>query len=113
VALLVGVLLALAVGLMATAVASEIGPVTARLYNFAGGGGAFHRQDGVVPMIHVPDVRATAEWFERLKDRVEIVEPLHDTFYGMRESFIRDLNCFWINFGQPTDQAKVGETGRS
>ena len=113
----------------------------------------------VVPMIHVPDVRATAEWyrsigftvvavnevdgaidwaslsfgstgimlseggrtseshrrevdlyvqtddvaatFERLKGRVEVVEGLHDTFYGMREFIIRDLNRFWITFGQP------------
>ena len=112
----------------------------------------------VVPMIHVPDVRATVEWYktigfsvtgtneedgemdwavlslgssevmlnaggrpsthdrrevdlyvhthdvddlyQRLKDRVEIVEGLHDTFYGMREFIIRDLNRFWITFGQ-------------
>jgi uncharacterized glyoxalase superfamily protein PhnB len=115
----------------------------------------------VVPMIHVPDVRATAEWyveigfrivgtnepdgkmdwaalslgtteimlneggrpsssdrrevdlyvhtddvrtlFERLRHRVEIVEPLHDTFYGMREFIIRDPNRFWITFGQPAE----------
>jgi uncharacterized glyoxalase superfamily protein PhnB len=115
----------------------------------------------VVPMIHVPDVRATAHWYEtigfttvranepggemdwallsfgsthvtlneggqsssahrrevdlyihasdvnapyeRLKDRVDVVEPLHDTFYGMRESIIRDLNRFWITFGQATE----------
>ena len=113
----------------------------------------------VVPMIHVPDVRATAAWYERigftvtgtneedgemnwaalifggtaimlnagglpssrdrrevdlyvysddveaaylrLKDQAEIVEGLHDTFYGMREFIIRDLNRFWITFGQP------------
>lgn len=113
----------------------------------------------VVPMIHVPDVRATAAWyetigfdvpathsddgemswalltfgttevmlneggtpseayrrevdlyvqvddldarFERLKDRVDVVEALHDTPYGMREFIIRDLNRFWITFGQP------------
>lgn len=113
----------------------------------------------VVPMIHVPDVRATAEWyvtigfklvrsneedgetnwallsfggseimldcggapstakrrevdlyiqvdnvelfFRGIGDRVEVVEPLHDTFYGMREFIIRDLNRFWITFGQP------------
>jgi uncharacterized glyoxalase superfamily protein PhnB len=113
----------------------------------------------VVPMIHVPDVRATVEWYasigftierthsdddemswalvtfgetevmfneggqpssaprremdlyvttddleatyEALKDRVELVEALHDTFYGMREFIIRDLNRFWITFGQP------------
>jgi uncharacterized glyoxalase superfamily protein PhnB len=113
----------------------------------------------VVPMIHVPDVRATADWYQgigftvtntygndrdglsfailsfgrsevmfnqgghpskrdrrevdlyvysdnvddlyqSLKDRVEIVDGLHDTFYGMREFIIRDLNRFWITFGQ-------------
>jgi hypothetical protein len=116
----------------------------------------------VVPMIHVPNVRSTVDWYrdigftvldtysdegdelsfgiisfgrsevmfnqgglastrdrrevdlyvysdhvddlyERLKDRVEVVEGLHDTFYGMREFIIRDLNRFWITFGQPSD----------
>ena len=37
----------------------------------------------------------------QLKGRVEMVEDLHDTFYGMREFIIRDLNRFWITFGQP------------
>jgi uncharacterized glyoxalase superfamily protein PhnB len=113
----------------------------------------------VVPMIHVPDVRATVNWYESigftvtdtyddggeglsfailtfgssevmfssggqpsnqrrrevdlyvyvdkvddlyrsLKDRVEIVEGLHDTFYGMREFIIRDVNRFWLTFAQ-------------
>lgn len=36
----------------------------------------------------------------RLKDRVEVVEEPHDTFYGMREFVIRDINRFWITFGQ-------------
>jgi catechol 2,3-dioxygenase-like lactoylglutathione lyase family enzyme len=117
----------------------------------------------VVPMIHVPDVRATVEWYEelgfnvvatygnetndgysfgivsfgdsqvmfsqdgetstkhrrevdlyvytddvdeiyeRLKDRVEVVEGPHDRFYGMREVIIRDLNRFWITFGQESN----------
>ena len=38
--------------------------------------------------------------YERLKDRVEIVEAPHDTFYGMREFIIRDPNRFWVTFGQ-------------
>ena len=121
----------------------------------------------VVPMIHVPDVRATTEWyaaigftivrthedegqmswaslfygstevmlnlgghaspnhrrevdlyvhtddldalFERLKDRVDAVESPHDTFYGMREFIIRDLNRFWITFGQPVLAREVRE----
>jgi len=37
----------------------------------------------------------------RLKDRVQIVEDPHDTFYGMREFIMRDINRFWISFGQP------------
>ena len=113
----------------------------------------------VVPMIHVPDVRATVDWYSGigftvkatygddgdglsfailsfgnsevmfnqggqasashrrevdlyvytdnvddlyrgLKDRVDIEAPPHDTFYGMREFIIRDLNRFWITFAQ-------------
>jgi uncharacterized glyoxalase superfamily protein PhnB len=116
----------------------------------------------IVPMIHVPDVSATADWYasigfnirgiaredgdgsevvwatltlgeseimlnsggkasdawrrdfdlyinvenvddvrNRLNGRVDFVEDLHDTFYGMREFIIRDCNGFWITFGQP------------
>ena len=113
----------------------------------------------VVPMIHVPDVRATVDWYSgigftvtatygddgdglsfaivsfgssevmfnqggqpstrdrrevdlyvytdnvddlyrRLKDRVDVKAAPHDTFYGMREFIIHDLNRFWITFGQ-------------
>jgi uncharacterized glyoxalase superfamily protein PhnB len=115
----------------------------------------------VLPMIHVPDVRATVDWYQnigfkvidtygnegeglsfamlsfgsgevmfsqggqpstrdrrevdlyvysddvddlygRLKEQVEVVQSPHDTFYGMREFIIRDLNRFWITFGQPS-----------
>ncbi|MEK6282947.1 MAG: VOC family protein [Acidobacteriota bacterium] len=115
----------------------------------------------VVPMIHVPDVRATVDWYRgigfnvmdtygdegdglsfailsfgtsevmfssdgqpstrerrevdlyvysdnvddlyrRFRDRVDVVKGPHDTFYGMREFIIRDLNRFWITFGQPS-----------
>src|SRR5881628_1169421 len=34
--------------------------------------------------------------YARLQGRVELVEELHDTFYGMREFIIRDCNRFWI-----------------
>lgn len=113
----------------------------------------------VVPMIHVPDVRATVDWYKSigftvidtyddggeglsfailsfgssevmfnsggkpsnqtrrevdlyvyvdrvddlylsLKDRVEVVEAPHDTFYGMREFIIRDVNRFWLTLAQ-------------
>lgn len=113
-------------------------------------------------MIHVPDVRATVEWYQgigftvldtypdggdglsfailgfgnsqvmfssggqpstrfrrevdlylyvdgvddlysRFKDRMDVIEAPHDTFYGMRELIIRDLNRFWLTFAQPSD----------
>ena len=114
----------------------------------------------LVPMIHVPDVRATVDWYQsigfrainlydnetpgglsfaimgfgdgrvmfnqggatsekrrrevdlyaytdnvdelysQIKDRVDVVEEPHDTWYGMREVIIRDLNRFWITFAQ-------------
>jgi uncharacterized glyoxalase superfamily protein PhnB len=38
--------------------------------------------------------------YDRIKDRVEIVEGPHNMFYGMREVIVRDLNGFWITFGQ-------------
>ena len=62
----------------------------------------------VVPMIHVPSVRATIEWYEsnRLRRGRDSrrggggrIEP-HDMFYGMRELIIRDINRFWITFGK-------------
>jgi uncharacterized glyoxalase superfamily protein PhnB len=113
----------------------------------------------VVPMIHVPEVKAAVDWYSsigftligqneedgelnwaklsfgnsevmfdcggkpsadhrcevdlyiltanvddlhrQLKDRVQVVVDLYDSFYGMREFAIRDLNGFWITFGQP------------
>jgi uncharacterized glyoxalase superfamily protein PhnB len=57
---------------------------------------AFRRE--VDLYVHTDDVDALRA---RLGDRVEIVEDLHDTFYGMREFIIRDVNRFWITFGQP------------
>ena len=41
---------------------------------------------------------------DRIKDRVEVVEGPHNMFYGMREFIIRDLNRFWITFGQRIDE---------
>lgn len=46
---------------------------------------------------HVDDVDALRN---RVDGKAEIVEDLHDTFYGMREFIIRDCNGFWITFGQ-------------
>ena len=117
--------------------------------------------DKVVPMIHVPNVRATVDWYvnlgftikstyddggdglsfailsfgvsevmfntdgstsaarrrevdlyiytdnvdtlyERFNAQVEVIEGPHNTFYGMREFILRDLNGFWITFGEPS-----------
>jgi catechol 2,3-dioxygenase-like lactoylglutathione lyase family enzyme len=121
-------------------------------------------QKKVVPMLHVPDVRKTVDWYrdmgfavtatyddnagglsfamvsfgtgevmfssggrlsashrrevdlyvyaqdvddlyDRIENRVDIVEVPHNMFYGMRELIVRDLNGFWITFGQemPSD----------
>ena len=38
--------------------------------------------------------------YGQLRDRVQIVEEPHDTFYGMHEFILRDINGFWITFGQ-------------
>ncbi len=38
--------------------------------------------------------------YEQLKDKVDVVEGPHNTFYGMREFIFRDLNRFWITFAQ-------------
>lgn len=48
------------------------------------------------------------ELHRRLRERVRVVEPPHDTFYGMRELIIRDLNGFWITFGEPADETQPG-----
>ena len=48
--------------------------------------------------IYTEDVEGVAR---RIRDRVRVVEDLHDTFYGTREFIIRDCNGFWITFGQP------------
>jgi uncharacterized glyoxalase superfamily protein PhnB len=38
--------------------------------------------------------------YDQIKERVEMVEGPHNMFYGMREIIVRDLNGFWITFGQ-------------
>jgi uncharacterized glyoxalase superfamily protein PhnB len=58
---------------------------------------AEHRRE-VDLYVHCEDL---AGLYSRLQDKVEVVEAPHDTFYGMREFIIRDLNRLWITFGQP------------
>jgi len=41
------------------------------------------------------------ELFQTLKGIARVQEAPHDTFYGMREFIVRDINGFWITFGEP------------
>ena len=45
-------------------------------------------------------VENVEEIWQKLKDRVEIVYPLEDMAYGMREFGIRDGNGYILNLGQ-------------
>lgn len=48
--------------------------------------------------VYVEDIDAT---FAQVAPVAELVEPVHDTEYGMREFIVRDPNRFWLTFGQP------------
>ena len=63
----------------------------------AGGKPSSNERREVDLYIHVDDID---DLYRRLKDRSEVVEGIHDTFYGMREFIIRDPNRFWVTFGQ-------------
>jgi catechol 2,3-dioxygenase-like lactoylglutathione lyase family enzyme len=62
-----------------------------------GGRPCGHDRREVDLYVGVDDVRA---WRDRLPEGIDIVEDVHDTFYGMREFIIRDLNGFWITVGE-------------
>jgi uncharacterized glyoxalase superfamily protein PhnB len=44
---------------------------------------------------------------EALKQHVEICRDLENTFYGTREFSVRDVNGFWVTFGQDLPSAEV------
>ncbi len=69
-----------------------------------GGRTSGERRREVDLYIHVDDVDAV---YERLKEQVEVVHPINETFYGMREFIVRDLNRFWMTFAQPTASATL------
>ncbi|HEX2061466.1 MAG TPA: VOC family protein [Thermoanaerobaculia bacterium] len=73
---------------------------TELMFNEGGKESDAHRRE-VDLYVYVDDVDALAA---RLEGRVEVVEPLYDAIYGMREIIIRDLNRFWITFGQPIEE---------
>lgn len=45
-------------------------------------------------------VDAIAPLFAQMAGKAEVVEGIHDTFYGRREFIIKDLNGFWLTFSQ-------------
>jgi uncharacterized glyoxalase superfamily protein PhnB len=67
------------------------------MVNAGGRPGSGHRRD--VDLYITTD--NVDDLYRRLKDRVEVVEEIHDAFYGMREFITRDVNGFWVAFGQP------------
>jgi len=65
---------------------------------FSSGGSLSSRHRREVDLYaYVEDVDS---FYGQIKDRIEIVEGPHNMFYGMREFIVRDLNGFWITFGQ-------------
>lgn len=40
---------------------------------------------------------------DRIKDDVEIVDAMRETFYGMKEFTIRDLNGYFLTFAEPIE----------
>lgn len=69
---------------------------SAVMFNAGGGRSTAERRE-VDLYVHVDNVD---ELYDRVRERVEVLEIPHDTFYGMRELIIRDLNGFWVTFGQ-------------
>jgi catechol 2,3-dioxygenase-like lactoylglutathione lyase family enzyme len=67
----------------------------------AGGRPATSPRRDVDLYVHVEDVD---QCFDVIAKRAEVLETPHPTEYGMREFIIRDLNGFWITFGQPCDK---------
>lgn len=76
------------------------------MFNEGGRPSTAHRRE-VDLYVYMDDVD---DLYRRLKDRVEVVEAPHDVIYGMRELIIRDLNRFWMTFGQVVAprKAKIG-----
>jgi uncharacterized glyoxalase superfamily protein PhnB len=68
------------------------------MFNSGGQPSTSHRRE-VDLYIYTEDVD---DLYRRLKDRVDVQAGPHDTFYGMREFILRDINRFWITFGQPS-----------
>lgn len=46
------------------------------------------------------DIDNVAEYYERVKDKIEVVKELHTTWYGMQEFYIRDCNDYILGFAK-------------
>jgi catechol 2,3-dioxygenase-like lactoylglutathione lyase family enzyme len=53
--------------------------------------------------VHVEDLD---QRYEAIAAKVEVVEGPHSTEYGMREFIVKDLNGFWLTFGQPLENER-------
>jgi uncharacterized glyoxalase superfamily protein PhnB len=67
------------------------------MFNAGGKPSTHHRREVDLYVL----VENVDEQYQRIKRRAEIVEEPHVTFYGMREFTVRDINRFWITFGEP------------
>ncbi|HEY5884863.1 MAG TPA: VOC family protein [Pyrinomonadaceae bacterium] len=66
------------------------------MFNTGGRASTEHRRE-VDLYVYVDDV---GELYSRVKDGVEVLKEIHETFYGMREFIVRDLNGFWVTFAE-------------
>ncbi len=64
----------------------------------AGGVPASSPRRDVDLYVHVDDIDAR---YSAIAEKAEVVETPHSTEYGMREFIVKDLNGFWLTFGQP------------
>lgn len=76
---------------------------------FTEGGGASAAERREVDLY--VETEGVDDLFADLKDRVRVREEPHDTFYGMREFIILDLNGFWITFGEPVPGRREEPSG--
>lgn len=53
---------------------------------------------GFALYVMVDDIQSL---YNRIKENVEVVVDMNDTFYGMREFSIRDLNGYILTFAEP------------
>jgi len=59
------------------------------------------------------EVTNVTNWYERLKDKVEIVADLHTTFYGTQEFYFKDCNGYILGFSEAAQQAESVDEGTS